>query len=95
MSSLSEKVQPHLKAYQESLQLVRNQLNSYRQQLSQIQGIIRQKEAEEVQVYGQIKALTDLLESEKLDEKPIVSMKPVKNVQEAENDDSIEIEEVN
>jgi len=99
MSSLSETVKSHLKGYEGTLQLVRNQLNQYRQQMAQIQSFIRQKEQEEAQIYGQIKALTDLIEADSK-EKAITVHTPgvirsIEKVEAEASDDTVEIEEVN
>lgn len=61
MSEVIDIIRKNLKEYESSLNNVRMQTQNLRQQLSNIQAIIRQKEAEESQIYGQITALNAVL----------------------------------
>jgi len=61
MADLKERIISFKKNYEDALTTVRGQLQQARQQLSQIQSYIKQKESEEVQAYGQLKALNEVL----------------------------------
>lgn len=61
MSDLKEKIVSFRRGYEETLKTVQAQLQGARQQMSQIQAFIKQKEGEELIAYNQVKALNDLL----------------------------------